>query len=97
MGTGGFIDKTGRLVLNLRCDIWGDFYKDLAYVGDGLIGHKQGYIDKSGNLVIPIQWESAENFSRGYARVRDNNGIWRRIDKTGRYYAKKVWSQSLKI
>lgn len=87
IGTTGYIDKTGRLVLEVRWDIASVFHEGLAYVGvgDGFIGHKCGYIDRSGNLVIPIQWEDAGIFSGGYARVKDNNSIWRRIDKAGNY------------
>jgi len=44
---------------------------------------KYGYIDTTGSLVIEPQFESAENFSEGFARVR-LGGSWGYINSTGR-------------
>ena len=43
-----------------------------------------GFTDETGKVVIPCQWKDAESFSEGLARVKDANGKWHKIEKTGR-------------
>lgn len=42
-----------------------------------------GFIDVNGNIVIPCTWEYAKPFKDGKAMVKDSNGKWCHIDKTG--------------
>ena len=44
-----------------------------------------GYIDKSEKVVIPFKFKKAYPFEHGKARVQDENGNWRKIDKTGKF------------
>jgi hypothetical protein len=44
---------------------------------------KYGFVDTSGKLIIPAQYDEANNFSCGLARVRKGNS-WQFIDKAGR-------------
>ena len=46
---------------------------------------KYGYIDKTGKVVIPFQFEEAYSFEKSVAKVQDENRVWRKIDKTGKY------------
>ena len=45
---------------------------------------KWGFINKTGKLVIPCQWKDAFPFFEGLAEVKDANGKWHKIDKTGK-------------
>lgn len=66
---GGFIDKTGRIVIALR-DGYGprfDFSEGLAAMG---LNGKYGFIDKTGTVVIQPQYDAVESFHEGLAPVR---------------------------
>jgi hypothetical protein len=61
-----------------------DFSEGLAAV---CMDYKWGYVDASGNVVIPYQYEWAESFSDGVARVEsEESGVFSSIyiDKTGK-------------
>jgi hypothetical protein len=77
----GFIDKKGRLVIELEKGmIPDDFNGGLSgVVRDG----KTGFIDSKGKWIIPIQWEGAFPFYGGHAGVK-RNGKWGFIDKSGK-------------
>ena len=63
----GFIDKSGKVVIELQFDDAGYFSEGLARVEkDG----KWGFIDKSGKVVIEPQFDDAEDFSEGLAKVQ---------------------------
>jgi hypothetical protein len=47
-GKVGYIDKTGRFVINLQFDRASNFYEGLALV---TISEKNGYIDKTGRFI----------------------------------------------
>src|SRR5439155_26449391 len=51
----GFIDKTGKVVLQLYQNAMG-FSEGLAAVADAEVAGRWGYIDKSGALVVPYQF-----------------------------------------
>ncbi len=44
---------------------------------------KWGYIDKAGRVVIRCQWEFADDFSEGLAKVKDKQGLYGFVDATG--------------
>ena len=49
---------------------------------------KYGYMDKDGNVVINPQFDRADDFSEGLARVRigdEKTGKWGYIDKEGKF------------
>lgn len=85
--TGGYIDKTGRMVIRLQtADVTADeFSEGLAAV---MINSKRGYIDKSGNFVIQPKYFSTNPFKNGLARVWENGNKY--IDKSGRV----VWAEN---
>ena len=63
----GFIDKSGKVVIEPQFDDAEDFSEGLAQVGkDG----KWGFIDKSGKVVIEPQYDYVGDFSEGLAKVR---------------------------
>ena len=77
-GKWGYIDKTGKIVINPQFDSATSFSKGLARV---VIGDKWGYIDKTGKIVINPQFDSAASFCDGLARVVIGDK-WGYIDKT---------------
>ena len=76
-GKRGYIDKTGKIVINPEFDDGGSFSEGLAWVNiggklnehGGVKGGKYGYIDKTGNIVINPQFDVAGDFSDGLAIV----------------------------
>lgn len=77
----GFIDKTGRFVIEPEYDLAWPFSEGLASV---LIGKRWGYIDKTGKVVIQPGFYKAFPFSEGMAVVgvdRKGNSY---IDKNGK-------------
>ncbi len=83
-GKYGYMDKTGRLVINPQFDGAWSFSEGLAMVGSGGWGtRKYGYIDKTGKYVIAPQFDKALSFSGGLARVKIG-GKWGYIDMTGK-------------
>src|SRR3990170_1437960 len=65
-GKWGFIDKTGKYVINPQFDYVFSFSEGLARVR---LGGKWGFIDKTGKYVINPQFDGADSFSEGLARV----------------------------
>jgi hypothetical protein len=88
-GNGGYIDKTGALVVEPRFDLADDFSDGMAVVTEN---DKIGYIDASGSVVIqpqfyPVPDEDTAAFSDGLAAVLTGAGTdvrWGAIDKTGK-------------
>ena len=92
----GFVDGTGKLVINPVYYGVGDFSESLAVIiidenakenedqehPDPLL--KYGYIDKTGKIIINPQFEFADDFSEGLAVVRSGNKVGY-IDKTGKF------------
>jgi hypothetical protein len=89
----GFMDKTGKVVIEPKFQAAGDFSDGLAAVmffkpakvpdnekGDP---YDAGFIDTTGKMVIPPQFEFYQPFSEGLAFVLIN-GRMGAIDKTGR-------------
>ena len=69
----GFINVSGRKVIEPQFDFSLDSYLDYPVFSDGLaaikIGEKWGYIDTLGNVVIPAEFDFAGNFNNGFAEV----------------------------
>lgn len=64
---GGFIDRTGAVVVPLCFEVVGDFSEGLArFERDG----RWGYIDSSANIVIQPIFPWAEEFHEGLAHVQ---------------------------
>ena len=86
-GQWGYIDKTGKIVINPQFDSAWDFSEGLAWVK---VGGKWGYIDKTGKIVINPQFDDAHDFHDGLALVVVE-GLYGYIDRTGHY----VWRPTI--
>jgi hypothetical protein len=85
----GFIDHSGKVIIEPRFDLTVHFSEGLAAVQ---IAGKWGYIDKSGKIVIePRMLSTAKDFQNGLAYVVTKNGEHGYIDKSGNY----VWKPTL--
>ena len=97
-GKSGFIDQTGKLLIEAKFEDAGAFSEGLAPVkikgevvwcprdADGNRSGSTmlwGYIDKTGKLVIPAQFESAAPFSEGLAAIHNCDQAYF-IDKSGK-------------
>lgn len=81
----GFIDKTGKCVINPQFEYAEEFHEGLScvHIGAlGLPGGKTGYINHDGEFIIQPQFHQGESFSEGLASVEISNK-WGYIDKTG--------------
>ena len=80
--TWGFVDKSGKQVINPQFDAVGDFHDGKCAIRNK--EGKWGYIDKSGKIVINPQFDSASSFKDGKAIVHldEKAGV---IDKDGKY------------
>jgi hypothetical protein len=84
----GFIDRSGKTVIEPRFDLTFGFSEGLAAVR---IGKKWGYIDNHGKMVIePRDLSFAKPFHNGLARVGIRNGRWGYLDRFGKY----VWQST---
>ncbi len=87
MPLGGYIDKTGKLVIPFMPVLRGiGFSEGLAAVGvvnETGTDIKTGYIDKTGQVVVPGKYYDAWPFSCGRAVVK-MDGKYGFIDKTGK-------------
>ena len=78
-GKQGYIDGSGKVVIEPRFDRVGRFFQGLSRV---LSGDRWGYIDKKGVFVIKPRFTKAWDFSGGFALVRVD-WRYRFIDKRG--------------
>ena len=83
-GKFGFIDKTGRIIVEPKFDYTGIAFGDSAMiVGEMKYGRmKYGYVDKNDKTIIPPRYDEATYFSEGLASVRIADK-WSVIDKSG--------------
>ena len=81
----GYIDHTGKTVIEARYDFTPGFSEGLAAVQ---LNGKWGYIDTAGKTVIePRELDAADPFRNGLAHVATKDGKHGYIDRTGKY----VW------
>jgi hypothetical protein len=78
-GKWGYIDKSGKWVINAQFDNAWNFAGGLAPVS---VSGKWGYIDSNGRWVVNPQFDAASYFDNGYAAVRTGDK-WGFIDKKG--------------
>jgi len=86
-GRWGYIDRTGKVVIEPRFNSATEFSEGFAGVE---VKGQWGFIDKSGKLVIEPRYSRVSAFSEGLARVqvaanRRGYGIWGFIDHTGEW------------
>ena len=82
----GFLDKTGRAVVEPKYTNADDFSEGLAAVkvgGTHVLGGKWGYIDTSGRMVIEPRFDRVGPFSEGLAAVAVD-GRWGFVDLANR-------------
>ena len=65
-GKWGFIDKTGKFVIEPMFNWSESFHEGLCVVK---LGNKYGFIDRTGRFVIEPRFEKAAPFSESLARV----------------------------
>ena len=89
----GFIDETGRLVVEPRFETARDFSEGLAYVE---AKDFKGFIDRSGKVVIRVAYNFTKDFHEGLAAVGmsdygPNNDDWGYIDRSGKLVVKRQY------
>ena len=83
----GFLDDSGKVVINPTFDAAGTFTDGLAAVR---VGERWGYINPKGDLVVNPQFDGAGEFAEGLApvKVKDRYGY---IDKKGQTVWQPQW------
>jgi hypothetical protein len=79
-GKYGYIDRTGKLVIQPQFEKVGHFQDGLAIAKSG---ERCGYIDTSGKFAIPPVFEDCGGLSEGLARVK-RDGKWGFLDASGK-------------
>jgi hypothetical protein len=79
-GKWGFIDATGKWIIDPQFEYAGNFADGLAPV---IVGGRFGYADQKGKFVINPQYDFGGEFYEGYA-IFANAGKWGIIDTKGR-------------
>lgn len=80
-GDWGYIDKTGKIVIESQFVDARSFSDGMAVIGS----IPSGYINREGNVVIKQQFYVAYPFRNGIAKVLLNNRSEGYIDKTGKF------------
>lgn len=81
-GRFGFMDRSGRIVIQPQFDDALNFSEGMARVK---VGQKVGFIDRSGSIVITPQFDDAESFVYGRAGVKLCCGGWDQRHSGDRY------------
>ena len=99
-GKYGFIDASGRVVIEPVWDKVNDFSEGFAVVkgGDYQRGYKYGFIDTSGKVVFMVTNAYVYDFHEGLARFRyntkDSYGITGFVDKTFNVVIEPIFSDA---
>ena len=83
----GFIDKTGRFVIEPMFEYTGTFNEGFCNIRRI---NKRGFIDKTGGFFIDPIFEDALSFSGGLCAVK-YSGKWGFIDKTGGFVVQPLF------
>ncbi|MCK4666245.1 WG repeat-containing protein, partial [Candidatus Dependentiae bacterium] len=82
----GYIDKTGKMVIESRFHDQKNFWNGYALVSEIIDGEiRWGFINPSGEYQIPPQFLEAKSFSDGVACVKLENGKYGGIDSSGNF------------
>ncbi|MBL4703885.1 MAG: WG repeat-containing protein, partial [Flavobacteriales bacterium] len=79
-GKYGYIDKSGNMKIQPRFENAFSFNEGLAKIK---LNKNVGYINSSGKVVVTAKYKKGTEFNEGLAAVRDIEGNWTYIDKTG--------------
>lgn len=79
-GKWGYIDKTGKIVVEPQFD---EAWSHTEGLAGAKIRGRWGYIDKRGKIVVEPQFNNIFGFSEGLAAI-ETGGKWGYIDKTGK-------------
>lgn len=90
----GFIDQTGKMIIEPRFETARDFSEGLAFVE---AKDFQGFIDRFGKVVIKVSFKFTKDFHDGLAAVgmsdrEPNNHDWGYIDRSGKLVIKQQYS-----
>ncbi|MFZ2269917.1 MAG: WG repeat-containing protein [Azonexus sp.] len=81
-GAWGFVDRSGKMVIEPQFDEVEDFSEGLAAVS---IEEKWGFVDQAGKLRVPIEFTSVDTFYQGRARVKNSDQKWGYLDADGHW------------
>lgn len=85
----GYIDESGKVIIEPRFKVARDFSEGLAYVE---APDFKGFIDRDGKLVIRLDYRFTKDFHEGLAAVgtsgNGDRGNWGYIDRSGKLVVK---------
>jgi len=90
-GNYGYIDRAGKVVIQLKFDEARDFHEGLAAIKTGL---RWGYIDRVGKFVVNPQFDSAGDFHEGLGAVK-MKGRYGYIDNRGKMVINPQFEEAL--
>lgn len=105
-GKWGFVDNTGRVIVEPTYDMVHNYSAGLAAVNSGgtfndrdswIQGGKWGFIDKTGKVNLSIQYADAGDFSEGLAAIKIQDKGWGFIDYSGKVVILPQFAQAQKF
>jgi hypothetical protein len=87
----GYMDKTGKKIIEPKFDFSGPFKENKAFVNIGgaiynlrrFSNGRYGFINKNGKYLIKPKFHDARSFSEGLAAVKNHTGKWQYINEKG--------------
>jgi len=86
----GYMDASGKIVINSEYDLTYGFNEGIAAVK---IGNNWGFIDKQGNILVQPSFYavSRDGFSEGLCAVKSSNGKWGYVDESGNWKISPIY------
>ncbi|EDP6880006.1 hypothetical protein GL566_04430 [Campylobacter lari] len=88
-GKWGFIDKSGKFILDPIFDYTLGFSENIAGIN---LNEKWGFANKNGEIIINPIFDNISNFKENLASV-NLNGKWGFIDKNGKFAIKPIFDK----
>jgi len=88
----GFIDRTGKVVIEPHFEIVQDFGEGLAAARDRS-SELWGFIDRTGKRVISPNFQAVDRFSEGLCATKDK-GRWGYVSKTGMWIIEPTFDEA---
>lgn len=89
-GKYGFLDATGKRVIEPDLDVADDFENNRAIAS---INNRYGLIDKTGKWIVPNEYDFFFNLGDGYYQTKDENGKTGVVDSVGNVILEPIYDE----
>ena len=89
-GKYGFLDATGKRVIEPDLDVADDFDNNRAIVS---INNRYGLIDRTGKWIVPNEYDFFYDLGNGYYQTKDENGNTGVVDSVGNVILEPIYQE----